>query len=390
MRLRILIAPDKFKGTLPANEAAEAIARGWRRAGTGDRLELLPVTDGGDGFGDTMSRLLGFRLQNSATVNATGRPCVSQWWWDAKTKTALIESASVIGLALLPPGEFHPFQLDTRGLGLLLKAARAKRARKCLLGIGGSATNDGGFGMARALGWEFLDRDGRSIESWTGLKAVTQIRRPPRGDWFSDVVIAVDVQNPLLGLQGATRVYGPQKGLRPQDFRQAEACLGALARVAVRQFGKDLARLPGAGAAGGLGFGLTAFAGGTLIPGFEMFAAHAKLESRIRAANLVITGEGRLDSSSFMGKAAGQIALLCRRYGVPCIALAGEIHAPPKTLKAFERTFALAEVTSLASAKARPAFWLERLAEHAARWKEQGSAFEPNSRAAGQRGSRVL
>ena len=168
---------------------------------------------------------------------------------------------------MLPPGRFHPFQLDTLGLGAVMRAAAERGARRCLMGIGGSATNDGGFGLARALGWEFLDREGEPIERWTGLDGLERIRVPQRRRWFSAVVVATDVRNTLLGPRGATRVYGPQKGLRPQDFALAERCLGRLARVVKQQFGRDFAREPGAGAAGGLGFGLQAFLGAELHRG---------------------------------------------------------------------------------------------------------------------------
>ena len=162
MPLHVLIIPDKFKGTLTAAAAAEAIARGWRKARPHDSLDLLPMSDGGDGFGEVTSALLRARVQRVKTVDAAHRPCVARWWWEPRTRTAIIESAAVIGLAMLPPRRFHPFQLDTLGLGAVVRAAREKGGRRCLMGIGGSATNDGGFGLARALGWEFLDRSGES------------------------------------------------------------------------------------------------------------------------------------------------------------------------------------------------------------------------------------
>ena len=313
MPLRVLIIPDKFKGTLTAHAAAEAIARGWRKARAQDSLELLPMSDGGDGFGEVTSALLQARSQRVKTVDAAHRPCVARWWWEPRTRTAIIESAAVIGLAMLPPKRFHPFQLDTLGLGAVVRAAAKKGATRCLMGIGGSATNDGGFGLARALGWEFLDRNGQLIEHWTGLHRLQRIRAPRRRRWFARRLVATDVQNPLLGPRGATRVYGPQKGLRPQDFALAERCLGRLARVVREQFGRDFAREPGAGAAGGLGFGLLAFLGAELKPGFDLFARQAALERHLRAADLVITGEGAIDRSTLMGKGVGQIARRCRR-----------------------------------------------------------------------------
>jgi len=178
MPLRVLIIPDKFKGTLTAQAAAEAIARGWRGARPGDTLDLLPMSDGGDGFGEVTGSLLRAKRQVVTTVDATHRPCRSLWWWKPEDETAVIESARVIGLAMLPDGRFHPFDLDTFGLGAVVRAAARKGARRCLVGIGGSATNDGGFGLARALGWEFLDDNGHRIERWTGLDKLARVLHP--------------------------------------------------------------------------------------------------------------------------------------------------------------------------------------------------------------------
>ena len=366
MALKVLIIPDKLKGTLTAAAAAKAIARGWRKARAGDSLSLLPMSDGGDGFGEVTSALLKARIQRVRTVDAAHRPCVARWWWEPKTRTAIIESAGVIGLAMLPPERFHPFQLDTLGLGAVVRAAAERGARRCLIGIGGSATNDGAFGLALALGWEFLDRKGELIEQWTGLGRLERIRPPRRRRWFKDVVVATDVGNRLLGQQGATRVYGPQKGLRPEDFALAERCLGRLARVAKAQFGHDFAQAPGAGAAGGLGFGLLAFLGAELQPGFELFAKQSALERRLRAADLVVTGEGAIDRSTLMGKGVGQLAQNCRKQKIPCIALAGIVGDSLGTGAWYMQVHALTELTTTAQAKAKPAYWLERLAQRVA------------------------
>jgi glycerate kinase len=371
--LKILIAPDKFKGTLTAAEAAAAIARGWRKARPRDELELLPISDGGDGFGEVFSGLLRAKRQTLRTIDAAHRDCRTHWWWEPKSKTAIIESANIIGLAMLPPGKFHPFDLDTFGLGAAIRAASAKGARRCIVGIGGSATNDGGFGLARALGWKFFDAAGDAIERWTQLRTLAKIQSPRRRRWFAELVVAVDVRNLLLGVHGATRVYGPQKGLRGDDFRLAESCLRRLAEVFTRQFGKKLGTLSGSGAAGGLGFGLMAFGGARIEPGFEMFARFAKLSQRLGSANLVITGEGRIDSSTFMGKAAGQIAEQCRVRNIPCLGLAGETERGTKANRVFQKVLALTDLTTASDARARPAYWLERLAATAPHASECGS-----------------
>jgi glycerate kinase len=366
MPLHVLIVPDKFKGTLTAVAAAEAIARGWRQARPRDSLALLPMSDGGDGFGEVTSALLKARIRRVKTVDAAHRPCVARWWWEPHTRTAIIESAAVIGLAMLPPKRFHPFELDTFGIGAVVRAAAKRGARRCLMGSGGSATNDGGFGLARALGWKFLDGQGESIVRWTGLCQLDRIRVPQRRRWFNSFVAATDVRNPLLGRQGATRVYGLQKGLHSQDFRLAERCLGRLVRVVKQQFGCDFAREAGAGAAGGLGFGLLAFLGAELHPGFELFARQAALHRRLRAADVVVTGEGSIDRSTLMGKGVGQIAQRCCQLKIPCIGLAGLVRASRGTRGFFTQTHALTELTSVTQAKARPAYWLERLAQRVA------------------------
>jgi glycerate kinase len=363
--MNVLILPDKFKGTLTAHAAAQAIAAGWRRGRTGDFLSLLPMSDGGDGFGDVLGGLMGAREQKVRTVDAAHRPCVARWWWEPKTRTAVIESAAAIGLAMLPPGGFHPFALDTFGLGAVIEAAAAKGARRCLMGIGGSATNDGGFGVARALGWRFLDREGRPIEQWTHLERLARIQAPRRRRRFGRWLVAVDVQNPLLGPRGATRVYGPQKGLAPGDFARAESCLRRLACVVKEQFGRSLAGAPGAGAAGGLGFGLLAFAGARLEPGFDLFARQASLARRLRQADLVITGEGAIDRSTLMGKGVGEIASRCAQLHIPCLGLTGVVAVPARQ-RTFARLGALSELTSVAEARAKAAFWLRRLAHQAA------------------------
>jgi glycerate kinase len=367
MPLKVLIIPDKFKGTLTAATAAAAIARGWCRERAHDSLDLLPMSDGGDGFGEVTSAVLKARLQHVKTVDAAHRPSVAKWWWETRTRTAIIESAAVIGLAMLPPKRFHPFQLDTLGLGAVVRAAAKRGAKRCLMGIGGSATNDGGFGLARALGWEFFDHKGELIERWTGLHELERIRAPRRRRWFMGLVVATDVENCLLGARGASRVYGPQKGLRPQDFTLAERCLGRLAQVVKKQLGRDFAREPGAGAAGGLGFGLLAFLGAELQPGFDLFARQAALERRLGTVDLVVTGEGAIDRSTLMGKGVGQIARRCRKLNIPCVGLAGVVSTSAGANTFFTQVHALTELTTVAQAQAKPAYWLERQAQRVAR-----------------------
>ena len=375
MSLRVLIVLDKFKGTLTASQAAEATARGWRKARPQDRLELLPMSDGGDGFGEVLSGLIGAKSQWVRTVDAAHRACRSQWWWEAGTGTAIVESACVIGLALLPPGKFHPFELDTSGLGRVLLAAARKRCRRLIVGIGGSATNDGGFGLARALGWRFEDRHGHALERWTDLRALNHLRPPvPLPFHGIRLIVAVDVQNRLLGRQGCSRVYGPQKGLHPRDLPLAEACLRRLALVAKRELGTDFARVPGAGAAGGLGFGLVAFAGAEVESGIALFGRRARLSEHLRKSDLVITGEGALDRSTLMGKGVGEIARQCGARGLPCVGLSGVASDQTELLTRFTQVRCLTELTTRAQARRHAALWLARLAQEVAGAWPRGAA----------------
>ncbi len=365
--VRILIVPDKFKGTLPAHRVAAAIAAGWRRARPTDHLDCLPLSDGGDGFGPVLGELLSAKPRRVATLDAAHRPCRARWWWAEGAHTAIIETAQSNGLALLPQGTFHPFDLDTFGIGKLIQAALDAGAKTCLLGVGGSATNDGGFGLARARGWRFLDRAGTELLRWTDLHRLSRLEPPvlPPGQPGCRWVVATDVSNALLGPQGASRVYGPQKGLRPEDMAAAERSLRRLAAVVRRQSGFD-SRAPGSGAAGGLGFGLQAFLGAERRLGFDIFAELAQLESRIRQADLVLTGEGGVDRSSLMGKGVGQLLDLCARHGTPAMVLAGRVDwrgALPPAVLALR---SLVDFAGEAAALKKPAPLLTRLARELA------------------------
>ncbi len=358
---RILIVPDKFKGSLTAHAAAEAIAAGWSKARPGDRVATLPMSDGGDGFGAVLGELMGARRKHTRTVDAAHRPLRGLWWRDDTGKTALIDSAGIIGLAMLPKKKFHPFQLDSFGLGGVMRAAAKSGATSAIVGLGGSATHDAGFGMARALGWRFFNKNREELEEWWRLRELADARPPARAlPW--NVTVAVDVANPLLGPKGCSRIYGPQKGLRPQDFELAEKCLARLASVLTEQHGIAGAKTAGAGAAGGLGYGLMAFAGARMESGFEVFARCARLDDRIARADLVITGEGRMDSQTYMGKGVGQIARRCLKLSVPCLALAGIVLEPARARRWFAQTRALTDIADLEGAQSKAARYLQQLA----------------------------
>ena len=251
---------------------------------------------------------------------------------------------------MLPPKRFHPFQLDTLGLGAVVRAAAKKGARRCLMGIGGSATNDGGFGLARALGWEFLDRKGELIEQWTGLDRLERIRAPQRRRWFSAVRGGNGRAESAAWPAGRdSGLWAAERVCARRISRWPSVAWAGWRAWSEQQFGRDFAREPGAGAAGGLGFGLLAFLGAELQPGFDLFARQAALERRLRAADLVVTGEGAIDRSTLMGKGVGQIARRCRELKIPCIGLAGMVSgARQRDLPGH----ALTELTSVAQAKA--------------------------------------
>lgn len=358
--IRVLIVPDKFKGTMPAEQVCAAIAKGWKSARPRDELELLPMSDGGDGFGQVLAQLTKAQTRRVKTVNAAHQPIEADWWWNPSDKLAIVESARVIGLAMLPEKKFHPFQLDTSGLGQILREARRLGAKQCLVGIGGSATNDGGFGLARALGWMFLNQQGQALDHWWQLIQLHQILRP-KNPLKLRITVAVDVANPLLGRHGCSRVYGPQKGLKPDDIVHAEKCLRRLSARLRLEHGIDQAATPGAGAAGGLGFGLMAFANARRQNGFDVFAKAAELEKRVRKADLVITGEGALDRQTCMGKGVGQIGLLCRKLRVSCLALAGVMSEPKQVARLFPHFRTLTGVATLDRAKKFPQRYLEKL-----------------------------
>lgn len=365
--MRILIVPDKFKGSLPAGEVAGSIARGWRRVRSGDEIIEMPMSDGGDGFGKIMGDILGATERRLETLDAAHRAVETGWRWIEESKTAIIESAETIGLAMLPKGHFHPFQLDTLGLANVVQDAVAAGATKLIMGVGGSATNDGGFGLARGLGWRFLDDQGQELKEWTELDRLHTIEPPEKKRLFRSVVVALDVQNPLLGAQGASRIYGPQKGLLPENMEDAERHLKRLAHVVKKSIGVDLKNAPGAGAAGGLGYGLQVFLEAQPKSGFEMFAKAAQLNQQIQQADLVITGEGKLDKSTVMGKCVGEVAERCRKKKKPCFAVGGALEDREKLEELFEQTLALSvDLTTEEESFKNPQIWLEKAGERLA------------------------
>ena len=327
--MRIVVAPNAFKGSLSALAAAKAIADGIRLADPDADLTLVPIADGGDGTVDALVAGADGQHRVLRVRGPLTDPVDADYGVIDGGKTAVIEMAKAAGLALLPQDKRDPRVTTTYGVGELLQQAYEGGARHFIVGIGGSATNDGGAGMAQALGYHLLDAQGHELPP--GGLALQNLARIHVGgvhaNWNdAQVDVACDVTNPLTGPSGASAVYGPQKGATPEMVAELDAALKHFAEIIRRDLGVDVESLPGAGAAGGLGAGLVAFTGARLRPGAEMVMEALKLDDRIRGADLVITGEGRLDSQTArFGKGPAAVARHARKAGIPVVALAGGI-----------------------------------------------------------------
>ncbi len=320
--MRILIANDKFKGSLPAEKAGNHIKNSLETAFPQASFDLCPIADGGEGTAQAMTTALAGEWTFGVTQDAQGRPIKAPFGWVPETATAVMEMSAASGLAIVQDLELNPLTASTLGTGILIQSALAKGARRILIGIGGSATNDGGLGVALALGYTFKKAGQSFTPTLETLLEADRLEKPSTLPAF-ELIVACDVDNPLLGPRGATRVYGPQKGVR--DFVWFEQRLEHLADLARRDLGVDPRDVPGAGAAGGLGFGLMAFLSGHLVSGFDMVATQVGLEARVAAADLVITGEGRLDEQSLQGKGPVGVARLARRLGKKIVGVAGSV-----------------------------------------------------------------
>ncbi len=322
--MQVLIAPDSFKECLSAHAVAAAIAEGWRDVHPDDDLDLVPIADGGEGTVDAILAATGGTRIAARVTGPLGAP-VEAVYGLLDDGTAIIEMAAASGLALVPAAERDPAITTTRGTGELLLHAASHGATRIILGIGGSATNDGGAGLLQALGYRLLDDKGSDLPP--GGAALADLARiePPPDLALPKITGACDVNNPLTGPNGATYVYGPQKGATHEQLLELDLALAHFADLAAAHVGHDQRNTPGAGAAGGLGFALLAFLGATLRPGIEIVAEITDLEARIASADLVITGEGRVDAQSLMGKAIGGLITLTQRHHKPLCILAGSL-----------------------------------------------------------------
>lgn len=323
--MRILIAPDSFKDCLTATQVAQAIETGIHRADPGVETILVPMADGGQGSVDAVLRSTGGERRTISVMGPLGTPVQGVLALLDEGKTALFEMASASGLELVPLAERNPMRTTTFGTGELLCAALDNGAERVIVGIGGSATNDGGAGAAQALGFALLDKEGNPIGLGGGnlhhLDRIDATNVHPRLKEVS-VEVACDVTNPFTGLEGASHVYGPQKGATPEMVRQLDANLEHLARIVERDLGITIDQ-PGAGAAGGLGGGLVAFAHAKLRRGIELIADAVHLRDRMKGVDLCITGEGAIDGQSAFGKTAVGVAKVGRELGIPVVAVAG-------------------------------------------------------------------
>lgn len=333
--MRIVIAPQEFKGTLSAFEAAAAMAEGARSALPEAELETVPMADGGPGTVEAVVAAEEGRTVRTTIRDPLGRP-VEAHWGIIGGRTAVIEMAAAAGLSLLTADERDARVASTYGVGELVLAALDAGCRRLIIGQGGSATNDGGAGMAQALGVRLLDADGGELPpggaALARLERIDACRLDPRLP-RCEVIAATDVTNPLCGPEGASLVYGPQKGADPQAARELEAALRGYAEIVERDAGVPVLEVPGAGAAGGLGAGLIAFLGARIEPGVEVVAEVVRLGERLRPADrsaglrasLVLTGEGRLDGQTGYGKTVAGVARIAAAEGVPVIAVVGSL-----------------------------------------------------------------
>ena len=328
--MKIVIAPQSFKGSVAALAAAQAIERGVRRAAPAATTALVPVADGGDGTLEALTGSSGGEIFRSIVTGPLGSTVEAAWGVMGDGQTAVVEMAQASGLALLPPQSRNPRTATTQGTGEIIREALERGYTRIIVGLGGSATNDAGTGMAAALGVQFRDGQGKVLPpggaALARLESIDLSGRHP-GLEQAEIIGATDVTNPLCGPEGAAAVYGPQKGASPEVVAELDAALANFARVVQQAVGMDFLRgeYPGAGAAGGLGAGLMAFAGATLRSGIDLVCQALNFEEQVRDADLVITGEGRADGSTVYDKSPVGVARKAAVYGVPTIILAGSL-----------------------------------------------------------------
>lgn len=330
---KAVVAPQAFKDSLSGAEAARALAQGVRAVWPNAEIVQIPIADGGDGMLDALLENFaeGYIQKTTQTTDALGRPCSARWLTTADGETAIIETAEANGIAKLKPSERNALTTTTYGIGRIFKDAVAQGCKTLTVGVGGSATNDGGAGLAQAMGARLLDENGAELtHGGINLSKLARIDGALSGLDGVKVNVSCDVTNPLCGPSGASAVFGPQKGASPDDVKRLDAALENYARVIKRDLGKsyaDFKDYPGAGAAGGLGAGLRAFFGAELRPGADVMLDAVRFDERIQGAQLLIVGEGKFDHSSNFNKAPTAAAKRAKKYGIPVIGIGGSIGA---------------------------------------------------------------
>lgn len=326
--MKVVIAPDSFKDSLDAAGVARAISAGlakvWPEA---ERVEC-PMADGGEGTMEAIVAATEGEQRRQVVRGPLGAPVEASWGWLAQSRTAVIEMAQASGIQLLPSGERDACRSSTWGTGELIAAALAAGAQRIVLAIGGSATNDAGSGMLRALGLRLLDSEGQALAE--GGLALAQLARIDASDLDPRLAevqfeVAADVDNPLCGPNGASAIFGPQKGATPEQVLLLDQALGHFADHCAQLLGEDVREFPGCGAAGGMGFAAKAFMGARFRPGVEVVAELAGLDGLVQGADLVITGEGRFDAQTLRGKTPMGVARVAKRHGVPVVVIAGTL-----------------------------------------------------------------
>lgn len=326
--MKIVMAIDSFKGSLSSMDAGRAAAEGIQRVDPKVQVKVRPLADGGEGTVEALTEGMGGRFCKVSVMGPFGEPVDCEYGILDETKTAIIEMSGAAGITLVPRERLNPLEATTYGVGEVIKDAIGQGCRRFIVGIGGSATNDGGVGMLQALGYDFLDEDGEQIGK--GAAALEKLRKISTEHVLPELAecefhIACDVTNPLCGERGCSAVFGPQKGATPQMIEKMDQWLGEYAKMTQEVFPKADAQYLGTGAAGGLGFAFLAYTPAVLESGIEIVLKELKLEEDIKEADLVITGEGRLDEQTAMGKVPVGVASLAKKYQKPVIAFSGSV-----------------------------------------------------------------
>lgn len=324
--MHIVVAPDSYKGSVSAVEVALAMERGILKVFPSARVRKIPIADGGEGTVEALVTATGGQYRSNEVAGPLGERIFAAWGVLGDGKTAVIEMATASGLPLVPADRRDPRKASSYGTGELIRAALDAGLRRIIIGIGGSATNDAGAGMARALGVRFLAADGSQLaDGGAALAALVGIDLSGLDSRLqkTEIIVACDVDNPLCGPRGASAVFGPQKGATPEIVAELDAALGRFAEYAQQVTGRDVAGLPGAGAAGGLGAGLMFFTRAQLKPGIEIVLDTVNFSTVVKDADYVITGEGRTDFQTAFGKAPVGVAKVAKMSGVPVFCLSG-------------------------------------------------------------------